>query len=473
LILQEKNPLDTLDNPKLFSRSSGFMVIPSTNVTSRPDITGYVLTAFDNHGKVIWSPSGSGNGNGNGNGSSFDPSLLSWKNPVRWTSYKADTIDGNVTLSGIGFITNIEGNIDAGDRILLKDQSDPSENGIYVTSAGAWTRATDFAISNKASGAAVFVKEGALYQDTAWVCKEGELVGDNLVFIRFSHSLTPAAGNGNNREGQIQFNSGTDTFAASTSLKWIESSKQLQLGANDSAITLADELVISCDGTNTVIANTGGIMDIQSASMVLITSSRDIKLDNVTIEDKNVTLSTLKFKSDSTEVITMTAPSGLVGQVDYILPPNDGNNTDILQTDGNGVLTWIQSQNNYNIVEINGTTQTYPGTFRGTGDIGSPFTTIATDNMILVSGTLTKSIKIQLGLISTVGKSVIFIVDIGDANVAPSPNDHNIQITVSGSDKIYDPYSHAIITSSSTRVITARYNTLQFRSNGVDSWFIF
>lgn len=68
---------------------------------------------------------------------------------------------GNVVLSGLK-------NIDAklvipGDRVLVRGQTDLSENGIYIVSAGAWTRATDWnETSDVSSGSLVAVYEGSL-----------------------------------------------------------------------------------------------------------------------------------------------------------------------------------------------------------------------------------------------------------------------------------------------------------------------
>ena len=72
-----------------------------------------------------------------------------------------DTLDG-VTLA-------------TGDRILLKDQSTGSENGIYtVNSSGAPTRATDFdADSEVTSGAFTFVTEGTTNGDD-WFCSNNK-----------------------------------------------------------------------------------------------------------------------------------------------------------------------------------------------------------------------------------------------------------------------------------------------------------
>jgi hypothetical protein len=48
----------------------------------------------------------------------------------------------NITLSGAQTIDGIA--VVADDRVLVKDQADTSENGIYIAASGAWTRAVDF-----------------------------------------------------------------------------------------------------------------------------------------------------------------------------------------------------------------------------------------------------------------------------------------------------------------------------------------
>ena len=48
----------------------------------------------------------------------------------------------NITLSGEQTIDGVV--VTSGDRVLVKDQTDASENGIYVVSASTWTRATDW-----------------------------------------------------------------------------------------------------------------------------------------------------------------------------------------------------------------------------------------------------------------------------------------------------------------------------------------
>lgn len=104
------------------------------------------------------------------------------------TAYEnGDTIDG-VTLA-------------TGNRILIKNQTTATENGIYTVNAtGSPTRATDFATSYTVAGAFTFVEEGTINADSGWVCTNNQgadVVGtDSLSFTIFS-SVSGALTNSN------------------------------------------------------------------------------------------------------------------------------------------------------------------------------------------------------------------------------------------------------------------------------------
>jgi hypothetical protein len=86
---------------------------------------------------------------------------VSWKDTVRLAS------TANVGLAGGQVIDGVS--TTAGDRILLKNQTAPAENGIWVASATAWARATDADLEAELLNAAVFVSAGTVNRDTAWV----------------------------------------------------------------------------------------------------------------------------------------------------------------------------------------------------------------------------------------------------------------------------------------------------------------
>ena len=111
-------------------------------------------------------------------------------------SVKAATT-ANITLSAAQTIDGVS--LVAGDRVLVKNQSTTSQNGIYVVAAGAWTRATDFDAWTEFPGAFTFVEQGSTLADTGWVCTvdQGGTLGTTAVtFTQFSGAGSYTAGNG-------------------------------------------------------------------------------------------------------------------------------------------------------------------------------------------------------------------------------------------------------------------------------------
>ena len=72
---------------------------------------------------------------------------LAWKDSVRAAT------TANITLSAPQTVDTVS--VIAGDRVLVKNQTTPSQNGIYVVAAGAWTRATDADTSDELVNATV------------------------------------------------------------------------------------------------------------------------------------------------------------------------------------------------------------------------------------------------------------------------------------------------------------------------------
>ena len=73
----------------------------------------------------------------------------------------------NITLSGTQTIDGVLAI--AGDRVLVKNQSTASANGVYVVAAGAWSRATDADGTGEITpGAFWYVEEGTANGKTQW-----------------------------------------------------------------------------------------------------------------------------------------------------------------------------------------------------------------------------------------------------------------------------------------------------------------
>lgn len=105
-------------------------------------------------------------------------------------------------------------------RVLVKNQTTTSQNGIYVysSSTGALTRASDFDSSTEIQGGDfVFVTGGSTLDNTGWVQTETvTTVGsDPIVFQQFSGAGTYTAGTGLLLDGTVFSNTGVLTVNGS------------------------------------------------------------------------------------------------------------------------------------------------------------------------------------------------------------------------------------------------------------------
>ena len=110
----------------------------------------------------------------------------------------------NITLSGTQTIDGVS--LSADERVLVKDQSTATQNGIYLVKSGAsWVRTDDMAASSDASGAFTFIEQGSTYADVGFVCssdKGSAVVGtNNLAFTQFSGVASVTAGTGIDKSG--------------------------------------------------------------------------------------------------------------------------------------------------------------------------------------------------------------------------------------------------------------------------------
>ncbi len=108
----------------------------------------------------------------------------------------ANGLENGDTAGGVTLAT--------GDRVLVKDQTNAAENGIYVVQAsGQALRATDFDTATEVdSGDFIFVTSGT-YANTGWVqtLKPATIGTDALSFTQFSGAGTFTAGNGLTLDG--------------------------------------------------------------------------------------------------------------------------------------------------------------------------------------------------------------------------------------------------------------------------------
>lgn len=103
----------------------------------------------------------------------------------------------NITLSGTQTIDGVS--LIVGDRVLVKNQSTASANGIYLVASSTWSRATDMDAWAEVPNAFTFVEQGTANADTGWVCTSnagGTLGTTSIDFVQFSSAGSYTAGNG-------------------------------------------------------------------------------------------------------------------------------------------------------------------------------------------------------------------------------------------------------------------------------------
>ena len=122
---------------------------------------------------------------------------ISWKQPCAVGTLVNITLSGLQTIDGYTTL--------AGDRVLVKNQGTAANNGIYLASATAWTRALDADNWNELISAISFLEYGS-QAGGAWFCtaQPGGTLGVTAVnWSQFTTSATYSAGTGLTLTGTV------------------------------------------------------------------------------------------------------------------------------------------------------------------------------------------------------------------------------------------------------------------------------
>jgi hypothetical protein len=169
-------------------------------------------------------------------------------------------------LSGLQTINGVT--VVAGDRVLVKDQSTQSQNGIYLASATAWTRAPDADTWDELISAICFIESGSTLAGTAWYCTAqagGTINVTAVIWSNFAVSPVYTAGTGLSLNTYVFSITNTGVTANS----YGSASKTLTATVN------AQGQLTALSDSNIAIANTQvsglGTMSTQNANAVAIT----------------------------------------------------------------------------------------------------------------------------------------------------------------------------------------------------------
>ena len=156
------------------------------------------------------------------------------------------------------------------DRILVKNQSTASQNGIYLSKASAWVRASDLdADAEVTSGAFVFIEEGTTNGSEGWILTTtGSItVGStNLAFSQFSAAGMVTAGGGMTKTGHVLDVVGTSNRisvaadAVDISASYVGQSSITTLGTISTGTWNGTKVGVAYGGTNIASYTAGDLV---------------------------------------------------------------------------------------------------------------------------------------------------------------------------------------------------------------------
>ena len=320
---------------------------------------------------------------------------LSFKQTVK----AATTIaGGNIALTGLFSVDGYV--IQVGDRILVKNQTTTTDNGIYIAASGVWTRSPDANTGALLEGAYVFVDNGIINADTSWaqITPAPIVIGTNpIIWSQFSGAGTYTAGTGLSLTG-TQFslitpvatsNGGTGTNSAPTA-------GQILVGTNTG--TFNPTLISSGTGIN--VASSSGAITISNTGVTSITGTANQITASASTGDITLSLPPGGISTSSVTITGLTANSFLYsGSGGLLTTTSAPTNGQILigSTGGAPVAstltagTGISITNGSGSITINNTGVTSVDASGGTTGLtfsGGPITTTGT---LLLAGTLNPS----------------------------------------------------------------------------------
>jgi len=201
-------------------------------------IDGNEISSTDTNGNISINPNGTGTVAVNsaritGLADPIDPQDAATKAYVDGARSGLDVKEsvraattGNITLSNTQTIDGVA--LSNGDRVLVKDQTNAVQNGIYIVSSGAWVRAEDADEPTEVTaGLFVFVESGTSNADSGFVLTTDSplTVGtDALSFVQFSGAGQIIAGaaltkTGNQLDVQVAAAGGIEIAADALQLK--------------------------------------------------------------------------------------------------------------------------------------------------------------------------------------------------------------------------------------------------------------
>ena len=265
-------------------------------------------------------------------------------------SVEAATDGTSFDLSATQDGSSIDGTaIGDGDRVLLKDQSDSTENGVYdavtATDTTTWVRSSDFDEDDEVtSGTFTFVRSGTNNGSTSFTVTSSDPISvgtDPILFDQFASAGEIIGGDGLSKSGQELSIAPSD---------FVNSSEGLQVNSSDIEVNLDSTLEtdgsgqISIDESNSLTFTaeqtfSSGIdlgNDITDSTDVIYSSSSNHVPESILEELSNSALTNSSVTVNVNNGIDGGGSVSLGGSVGVSIKPQDFINTSQLSINGSG-----------------------------------------------------------------------------------------------------------------------------------------
>jgi hypothetical protein len=183
-------------------------------------------------------------------------------------------------LSGAQTIDGVA--VTAGSRVLVKNQTNAAENGIYVASATAWSRSSDMSTWAQVPGAFCFVQQGTTQADNGYVCVSdpGGTIGVTAMnWVQFAGLNTYSAGTGLSLTGNVfsitntGVTSGAYGSASSVATFSVNAQGQLTLAATTAIAIAASQITSGTIASSLISGAYTGITSVGTLSGLTVTAT--------------------------------------------------------------------------------------------------------------------------------------------------------------------------------------------------------
>lgn len=246
-------------------------------------------------------------------------------------SVRAATLE-NLSLSGLQIIDGVS--LRVGDRVLVKDQTIKTQNGIYEVMLGAWVRSKDANTDAKVNASMYcFVEEGVQNADTGWVLTTDAPINvgiTELSFAQFSGVGNISAGKGLAKIGNTFALANTPVVPGVYRTVTVDAQGRVTFGSNPT--TLAGMGITDAQAIITGAASTITSQNLPVNKLLVSDASGKVAVSSVSVSDLNAlqssaaTISGLQSsKQDKLTGAAVTIANQKLSPSKVVVSDTDGN----------------------------------------------------------------------------------------------------------------------------------------------------